>query len=325
MMNISNIHLTTRMKQIIFLLLIALVFTIPTFDSAFALCDANVNYENALKESELVFKGTVTRLDNSGGPQKVYFDIHEVIKGEITGEKYVLENSGHVIHDDIPESSSVSVYYKIGKTFKVYVMDGQTSQCTTKRAIPPPDYVFKDDSILVPEPSPVCPKGTIIQNNNCITPTTFCGEGATYHDGLCLLNQIENSNQTKNQNDKWPDAYQDVSNDSELKIRCESDTTLENDTCDSLCQEGTAYVNGICHVIKSDEPTHMEPSIFLDGFFFMIVISPFFIPGSVIFIVLSKTPRYNREIRIAVCIAAILVLLYFLWGLVVGWYPLGYA
>jgi len=73
MMNISNIHLTTRMKQIIFLLLIALVFTILPFDSAFALCDANVSYENALKESELVFKGTVTRLDNSGDSKEITF------------------------------------------------------------------------------------------------------------------------------------------------------------------------------------------------------------------------------------------------------------
>ena len=92
-----------------------------------------------------------------------------------------------------------------------------------------------------------------------------------------------------------------------------------------FCGEGTAYANGVCLIIKSEEPTRMEPSIFLDGFMFLLVISPFFIPGAIIFIVLSKTPRYIRGIIITVCIPATIMILYFLLGLIVGWYPPGYA
>ena len=94
---------------------------------------------------------------------------------------------------------------------------------------------------------------------------------------------------------------------------------------DLVCGPGSELVDGICHVIKYEKSDHMTPSIFLDGFFFMIFVSPFFIPSAIIFIVLSKTPRYDKKIRLVVCIPAIIVVLYFLWGLLVGWYPLGYA
>lgn len=92
-----------------------------------------------------------------------------------------------------------------------------------------------------------------------------------------------------------------------------------------VCGPGSELVDGICHVIKYEKSDHMTPSIFLDGFFFMIFVSPFFIPSAIIFIVLSKTPRYDKKIRLVICIPAIIVILYFLWGLLVGWYPPGYA
>ena len=92
-----------------------------------------------------------------------------------------------------------------------------------------------------------------------------------------------------------------------------------------VCGPGYALADGVCQKIITEEHTRMEPSVFLDGFMFLLVISPFFIPGSIIFIVLSKTPRYSKGIIITVCIPATIVVLYFLWGLIVGWYPLGYA
>lgn len=99
------------------------------------------------------------------------------------------------------------------------------------------------------------------------------------------------------------------------------DTTREM----PLCGAGTVYENGVCRVIQSTEPTRMQPSIFLDGILILMLISPFFIPAAVIFVVLSKTPRYNIVIRIAVSIASILVLMWFLWALSIGVYPPGYG
>ena len=58
--------------------------------------------------------------------KKLLFFIHEVIKGEIKTQKYTLENSGLIFYEDgSKESSSISVDYKIGKTYKVYAFNGQ--------------------------------------------------------------------------------------------------------------------------------------------------------------------------------------------------------
>ena len=112
---------------------------------AYASCMAEneINWNAVLLESELAFTGTVTRLDNYDGPQKVTFFIHDVIKGEIDTPKYVLENSELIfLENDTVMSSSVNVDYKIGKTYKVYVQNSKTNMCTTKIAIPPADYVW---------------------------------------------------------------------------------------------------------------------------------------------------------------------------------------
>lgn len=104
---------------IILIVIAAFVFPLDIVDKAYASCVANVNYENALKESELVFKGTVTRLDNYDGPQKVTFLIHETIKGEIDTPKYILENSGKIfLENGLTRGSSSNVDYKIGKPTK---------------------------------------------------------------------------------------------------------------------------------------------------------------------------------------------------------------
>lgn len=136
--------MNTRLLLIIGILLVVFVFPLGTVDKAYALCTPEINYDSKLKESELVFTGTVTRLDNYDGPQKVTFFIHELIKGEINTPKYILENSGLIFHEnDSITSSSVSVDYKIGKTYKVYVENGETNRCTTKITPPPADYIWE--------------------------------------------------------------------------------------------------------------------------------------------------------------------------------------
>ena len=78
----------------------------------YADCNADVDYDLALEESELVFTGTVTRLDNYDGPQKVTFFVHDIIKGEINTPKHVLENSGKIfLENDSIRGSSINVDY----------------------------------------------------------------------------------------------------------------------------------------------------------------------------------------------------------------------
>jgi len=142
---------------------------------AFASCIADVDYDIVLQESDLVFIGTVDRLENYDGPQRVTFIIHEIIKGEIETQKYVLKNMGLIFNNnDTIQSSSISVDYQIGKTFKVYVRNGDTDSCITKE-------IFITDYLWEPGPesgkytskNPVwkdpCPEGYGQSNGVCIT------------------------------------------------------------------------------------------------------------------------------------------------------------
>ena len=116
------------------------------FEQAHASCisENEIDWDTVLFESELVFTGTVTRLDNYGGPQKVTFLIHDVDKGNIDASKHVLENSElEFLENDSVMRSSIDVNYKVGKTYKVYVTNGQTNQCTTTTVAPPAGYMWE--------------------------------------------------------------------------------------------------------------------------------------------------------------------------------------
>ena len=127
------------------LLLIALFALTPLIiPNVLAMCDAEINYDAKLKSSEVAFTGTVTRLDNYDGPQRVTFFIHDVIKGQVDTPKHVLKNTGMMfLENNAVRSSSVSVNYEIGKTYNVYVENGMTDICTTKLTIPPADYMWE--------------------------------------------------------------------------------------------------------------------------------------------------------------------------------------
>ena len=122
------------------------VFSLFLFDQAYASCmsEKEIDWDIVMSESEMVFTGTIVRLDNYDGPQKVTFFIHDVFKGEINTPKHVLENSQLIFHENGNiTNSSVNVDYKIGKTYKVYVTNGETNQCTTKIITSPAGYVWE--------------------------------------------------------------------------------------------------------------------------------------------------------------------------------------
>jgi hypothetical protein len=59
----------------------------------------------------------------------------------------------------------------------------------------------------IPEPSlfGLCEEGSIETSSGCITFDGFCGENATYQDGICVGSIPRNN--TSNASDKWDDAY----------------------------------------------------------------------------------------------------------------------
>jgi len=100
---------------------------------------------------------------------------------------------------------------------------------------------------------------------------------------------------------------------------------MPDEKLDPLCGPNAVFVNGVCEVIITEHTRNVPVSSFVDGLFFIIVILPFFVPGTLIFIVVSKTPRFSKSVMLAVSIPAIITILYFTSGLILGWYPLGYA
>ncbi len=136
-----------------FLMMILIVFSfsmLTSFNSAYASCIADVDYGLVHQESELVFKGTVTDISNSVGPQLVYFDVHEVAKGMVTDDRHILENWEMVnLGDDPYTLSSLDVDYNIGTTYNVYIVNGQTSLYTTKPTASPVPYILEGSLLLV--------------------------------------------------------------------------------------------------------------------------------------------------------------------------------
>ena len=230
------------MKNRLLSIFVIVTFASPFvwFDQVYASCIAEneINWNSVMSESEFVFTGTVTRLDNYDGPQRVTFFIHDVSKGEITTQKYVLENSELIfLENDTIMSSSINVDYKIGKTYKVYVTDGHTNQCTTKLTIPPSDYVWEpgpeDGNYYSANPvyENPCKDGYGLFDGVCITLEEInkdqdgfglstpepepepeydilenknCGVGTTLQDGICVVNSENTSSEV---DIKWGGPY----------------------------------------------------------------------------------------------------------------------
>jgi len=120
----------------IWTLIILLLVSFPYVHHSHACsCSAPIDYFQATEESEYVFRGTVTDIDNSDGPQKVYFDVSSVSKGEIPNGVFVLENNNLIWDGEFTRQSSCDVGYQVGVTYNVFVYDNinmNNGMCTTK-------------------------------------------------------------------------------------------------------------------------------------------------------------------------------------------------
>ena len=111
------------------------ICTVPIPNSYACSCASTIDYFQAIKESDYAFTGTVTQIDNSDGPQKVYFDVSSVAKGAIEDGSFILENNNIIRHDEFTTQSSCDVGYQIGVTYNVFVYDNNNmnnGMCTTK-------------------------------------------------------------------------------------------------------------------------------------------------------------------------------------------------
>ena len=119
-----------------FLLVFAIAglgFQIP--NSYACSCAAPIDYFQALSEADFAFTGTVRQIDDSDGPQKVYFDVGWVAKGDITNGTFVLENNNLIRNGEFTTHSSCDVGYTVGVTYDVMVYDNinmNNGLCTTK-------------------------------------------------------------------------------------------------------------------------------------------------------------------------------------------------
>lgn len=118
----------------IFMILISPMFLQNSYACS---CAVPIDFSATLQESQYAFIGTVTDIDNSGGPQKVTFYVTHAFKGDIKDSKFVLTNLGLGFSDDHTQtmSSSCDVGYQMGITYSVFVYDNvnyNNGMCDTK-------------------------------------------------------------------------------------------------------------------------------------------------------------------------------------------------
>ena len=214
----------------------------------YADCNADVDYDLALEESELVFTGTVTRLDNYDGPQKVTFFVHDIIKGEINTPKHVLENSGKIfLENDSIRGSSINVDYKIGKTYKVFVENGQTSQCTTKITDPPADYMWEpgpeDGNYYSTNPifEDPCEEGYGLSDDVCITL-----EEMNKDNPICSANPKHDFGKCNKNTEEPPNTFEQV------KAHCSDGGSSGEDIFLEWWDDDVYYNNEDCEILYRD-------------------------------------------------------------------------
>ena len=238
------------MKSILLSIIViaTLAFPLVWFDQAYASCIAEdeINWNAMLSESESVFTGTVTRLDNYDGPQKVTFLVHDVIKGEVDTPKFILENSELIfLENDTIMSSSVNVDYKIGKTYKVFVTNGQTNQCTTKLTAPPADYMWEpgpeDGNYYSANPEYVhpCDEGYGLSDGVCITleemnkDLSTCTANPRHDFGKCKKNTEESPNTFEQVKEHCDNGGEDI-----FLEWWDDDVYYNNEDCELIDRDG---------------------------------------------------------------------------------------
>ena len=124
-----------KIKSMICMGLLLFVGIIGLQNNTYASCvpENEINWNDVLDDSELVFVGGVIDINDLPNTQQIDFEVFEVIKGDVPlGEGYLYNNLGISKNETHYTLSSTSVEYELGKIYKVYVQNGYTNNCTTK-------------------------------------------------------------------------------------------------------------------------------------------------------------------------------------------------
>jgi len=149
-------------------------------------------------------------------------------------------------------------------------------------------------------PTPILEPEPISEPEQEIPTGTDCGPRTTYQDGICIVDKIENTTKIPTDPSKRWGSF-----------------PIEPD-----CGAGTEYVNGVCEIIIIESSHYVNTSPYYQAFLMMgVFLWPFFISGAAIFIVLAKTPRYEKSTRIAVTLSGSLVIVLFLNMMFIGIWP----
>lgn len=122
---------------------------------------------------------------------------------------------------------------------------------------------------LIPELILDCNVGTIRINDSCVsTDGPWCGPGTTYQDGVCFVNEIENS--TKLSSHKWTYSVSDVEPEAKEPHMSDEQHQMMQEYCKTgihhpdmigipqciknelVCGPGFKLVDGICHLVIID-------------------------------------------------------------------------
>ena len=109
----------------------------------------------------------------------------------------------------------------------------------------------------------------------------------------------------------------------EETVDCVAGLKFNGTSCVPFCDEWATYVNGVCEVTITESSDHyVNTSPFYQALLmFSLFLWPYFISGAAIFVVLAKTPRYKKSIRIAVTLFGSLVIAWFLIMTFIGIWP----
>ena len=91
---------------------------------------------------------------------------------------------------------------------------------------------------------------------------------------------------------------------------------------EKICGFDAMLIDGVCQITTVESTHYVNTSPFYQALLmFGLFLWPFFLSGSAIFIVLTKTPRFKKSTRIAVTIPALLIIVWFLAMFFVGIWP----
>jgi len=160
------------------------------FQESFACsCAADPDYDQAIADADTAFQGTVLKIEEGSGFQKVHFMIHSVQKGDLEEGIFVMtnvniymdENKNGMLNSCDPGYEKGNTYQVIGWGSTEQNPVGETNMCSTRTI--GSIIVELDDAHLVPIPhlSPLkqFKSGIVIDEIQCKESLVL----VTKHDG----------------------------------------------------------------------------------------------------------------------------------------------